>query len=650
MKTHLRKISLSFLSTVVYLTAFAQPTNDNVCDALAVTLDALPISIDNAGATFQTNEIVPPPSMGGDPCFTSWCNGDPEVQNSVWFTFVAPLNGAVEITTCLEGTEIDTQLGLYQSTACDDFSAFVPIAANDDIPGDCSDGAQYASALLLDGLTPGETYHVQVDGTDGEEGIFEIQILTGVPKALVNFIHNSADAMLEVVDIRVNGELVADDILFRTCTGYIEVVAGEDVSITINPDNSSDDSEAYYTLSENFNSTLNYVATVYGIYSESGYTPAPSLSISVFENAQIFSETLGVLPLLLFHGVTDAPTVDVNSLENALLLSDNLTSGAYSAEGYINITEANFTISLSDENGNPLGIEFCAPFAAAAQFGFAFTVVASGFLNPAVNSNGPDFGIFVVNHFDGTFIELSSGACQFPTNDEICAAANLIVNDPPSSFDNTLASVQENESSPYNLPNDDPEADCVSQWCDGSLDATLWFTFIAPASGNVMVTTCFETTFDTQVTICSVGDCNDFQTVTYLASNDDAEGGCSAGDTYASTLYYTGLTAGNTYHIQLDGWEGSSGPFDIQVLDAVGVANANELDFDVFPNPAKDQITISGLSANSRIEIRDVAGRLFYASTTNPNGTIDTSSLASGVYTLIAKSDVSQKSTLLIIE
>ncbi len=46
----------------------------------------------------------------------------------------------------------------------------------------------------------------------------------------------------------------------------------------------------------------------------------------------------------------------------------------------------------------------------------------------------------------------------------------------------------------------------------------------------------------------------------------------------------------------------------------------------------------------------DADFKIYVTSSTNPNGTIDTSSLASGVYTLIAKSDASQKSTLLIIE
>ncbi len=650
MKTTIQKLFFLFIAAVIQLNAFAQPSNDAACDAISVALDALPISTDNTSATIQTGEVVPPPALGGDPCYTAWCNGDSEAQNSCWFTFIAPANGAVEITTCLEGTAIDTQIALWQTSDCADFSLFTYVGANDDMPNDCSNGDQYASTLTLDGLSPGETYYLQVDGTDGEEGNFDIQILTGTPKALVNFIHNSADIMLEIVDIRVNGELVADDQVFRTCTGYIEVTAGENVTITINPDNSVDDSEAIYTTTQNFNSILNYVATIHGIVSSSGYSPAPPLTISIFEDALIFSPTQGVLPLLLFHGATDAPTVDVMNLESSILLSDNLAYGNYSAGGYINLAAENFSISLYDENGNPLGIEFCAPLAGAAQFGAAFTLVASGFLVPGSNSDGPEFGLFVVNHFNGEFIPLELGACQWPTNDNVCSPSNLIVNDPPSMFDNSLASVEEGESSPYNLPNNDPEADCISQWCDGTLDATLWFTFTAPASGNVMINTCFETTFDTQIAICQITDCNDFQTVTYFASNDDTPGGCGGGDTYASTLYYTGLIAGNLYYIQLDGWEGDAGQFEIQVLDAVSVVDNLDLTFSVYPNPAKDQITIVGLSSNDRIEIRDVAGRLFYSAKATTNGSIDTRTLASGVYTLTAKSSTNQKSTLIIIE
>lgn len=649
MKTTLQKFSFLLCVLSIQLSAFAQPANDNVCDAIEVIVNALPISTDNTGASTETNEVVPPPGMGGEPCYYAWCGGDPEAQNSTWFTFIAPANGAVIATTCFEGTNIDTQLALWQVTDCSDFSGFTYVGANDDMPNDCGEGDQYASTLSLDGLIAGNTYYLQVDGFDSDEGTFELQILTGVPKALVNFIHNSADEMAQVVDIRVNGELILDDFTFQTCSGFIEVTAEENVTITINPDNSTDDSQALYSTTQNMNSTLNYVATIHGIISATGYDPAPPLSIAFFEDALIFSPTPGIIPLLLFHGSTDSPTIDVLNFESTALLADNLMYGNYS-DDYIMLMAENFSLSVTDENGNPLGLEFCTPIAGAANFGAAFTIVASGFLNPANNSDGPALGLYVVNHFNGEFIALEPGACQFPTNDDICTPTNLVVNDPPALFDNTLATIQEDESSPYNLPNDDPEADCETQWCDGSLDNSLWFTFTAPASGNVMVTTCFETTFDTQIAIGQVANCNDFSTVNYLVSNDDTPGGCGEGSVYASTLYQTGLTDGSIYYIHLDGWEGATGQFEIQVLDAVLVSENFTPQFSVFPNPANTLITVTGLNAVSLLEIRDVAGKLFYHGGSQISSSIDVSALAPGVYTLSAKSADQFQTRMIVIE
>ncbi|MCA9296043.1 MAG: hypothetical protein KC983_05985, partial [Phycisphaerales bacterium] len=80
------------------------------------------------------------------------------VDNSVWFSFIAPPSGTVRIIT----DEFDSQLAMWSATDCSDFGTFVEIAANDD-------GGPGLSAQLepINCLEPGALYYVQVDGFAG---------------------------------------------------------------------------------------------------------------------------------------------------------------------------------------------------------------------------------------------------------------------------------------------------------------------------------------------------------------------------------------------------------------------------------------------------------------------------------------------------
>lgn len=611
---------------------FAQPGNDNPCNAISIALDAAPLANDITGAGVDAGEPVPPSAAAPADCFISWCNGDPDAQNTVWYTFTAPPSGAVIVNTCLEGTAFDTQIAIWSAGECSDFSGFDFIAANDDIAGGCTDGAQYASQLFCDGLDAGLIYYIQVDGYDGEADSLYIEVQSALPSSQVNFIHNCADLALETVDIRINGELFFDNMNFRTCTGFQDLDAGSELYLTINPAESTDDLNPYWSDSITLDPLKNYLACLTGIWSATGYTPAPSLELVFMEDALIGTTQAGVIPVIFHHGVSDLPALDLLNLESSAVINNDLFTGAFSQEGYSQLNPENFSLQVSDEDGNDLGMNYCLEIAQGVDFGAAFTLAFSGFYNPANNSGGAPLGLFVVNHFDGSFIELDPGACAFPGNDDICNAQELIVNDPPFAADNSLASVQDGESMPVNLPGSDPESNCINQWCDGTLENTLWFNFVAPVSGTVVITTCFDPGIDTQVAVCTVDNCADFSTVTYFLQNDDMEGGCNSGDTYASYLLQDGLIPGETYFIHLDGWQGSAGPFSIQVT-SVDVSTA-ETGFNrtaIFPNPANDFFTVK-TEGQAELSLYDLSGRLLMRTKTSGNSRIDCSSLAPGIY------------------
>jgi len=135
------------------------PANDDVCNAQPVAMNSV-TPFDNTGATAAPGEVSPGPGTGpGSSCNATdgWCNFETAVQNSVWFTFIAPDCGGVEIAANSE----DYQLAVWQVGFCSNFATFTEIAANDD------SGPGFAPLLELCDLTPGATYYIQVDGFAG---------------------------------------------------------------------------------------------------------------------------------------------------------------------------------------------------------------------------------------------------------------------------------------------------------------------------------------------------------------------------------------------------------------------------------------------------------------------------------------------------
>ena len=141
------------------------PDNDAACDAEALIVDAAPTPGILAYSTFETNEV--PGS----------CWGSTTVGNSVWYSFVAPTSGVVEITTDFVTGSDDTQLALYTLTDCSDLLTATEIACSED-DGATGNGWMAVINTVSAPLVGGDTYYVQVDGYGANIGDFEIQINT----------------------------------------------------------------------------------------------------------------------------------------------------------------------------------------------------------------------------------------------------------------------------------------------------------------------------------------------------------------------------------------------------------------------------------------------------------------------------------------
>ena len=95
--------------------------------------------------------------------------------------------------------------------------------------------------------------------------------------------------------------------------------------------------------------------------------------------------------------------------------------------------------------------------------------------------------------------------------------------------------------------------DVQNGWCNSTLNGTIWFSFVAPASGHVSV---LAPGWDSQLAMYSATNCANYGTFTLLAANDDG-GTAQGGATFSSYLAdVTCLIPGTTYYLQLDGYSG----------------------------------------------------------------------------------------------
>lgn len=132
---------------------------NDVCDVISLPIGASTVQYDLFGATTQIGEVAPP--SGGCSTNNTWCNAT--LNNTRWFTFVAPASGYVSV----QSPGFDTQLAVWKAATCSDLLSFTTatlIAANDDDTSYIAHaGAQYSSYLKAACLTPGVTYFIQLD-------------------------------------------------------------------------------------------------------------------------------------------------------------------------------------------------------------------------------------------------------------------------------------------------------------------------------------------------------------------------------------------------------------------------------------------------------------------------------------------------------
>ena len=223
--------------------------------------------------------------------------------------------------------------------------------------------------------------------------------------ARVQVIHNSADAAAETVDVYLNETLLIPNFEFRTASPFVDAPAGLEIELSVAPPNSSGVEDAIYTAAVTLSADETYIVVADGIVSGSGYNPPQAFGLQIYDMGRELAAESENTDVLVHHGSTDAPTVDiVETGVGAGTLVDNISYTEF--QGYLELPTADYVLDVTDESGSVTVASYQAPLASLELDGVALVAVATGFLDPSQNSDGPAFGIGVALPTGGPLVML----------------------------------------------------------------------------------------------------------------------------------------------------------------------------------------------------------------------------------------------------
>jgi hypothetical protein len=226
-----------------------------------------------------------------------------------------------------------------------------------------------------------------------------------ISTARVQVIHNAADAAAETVDVWLNDMLLIDNFQFRTASPFIDAPANVDFDVTIQPASSTDTTNGLARFTYNLTGGSKYILVANGIVIPEGFNPPTPFDIYVYDMGREFATNTENTDVIVFHGSTDAPVVDVVEVGvGAGTVVDNLAYSDFA--GYLELPTADYYLEIRDETGTVTVGSYSAPLATFGLDGQSIAVIASGFLNPQNNNDGPGFGLFVALTTGGELIEL----------------------------------------------------------------------------------------------------------------------------------------------------------------------------------------------------------------------------------------------------
>lgn len=222
--------------------------------------------------------------------------------------------------------------------------------------------------------------------------------------AYVQAIHNAPDPAVDSVDVYINGLLTLRNVAYQQATAYMEMPGDRELNIGLAPAHSMGASDTLMNVKTMLTPSENYVVIVDGVLNPGNFEPNPNgistkLDVLVKPMAHRTAKEKGMIDFFAVHGVPDAPAVDISTQQTGSVVTgvkyNDMTQ-------YFSVPAQTYTISLSEAGSSTPLISYDADL---TNYGDTSAVVlASGFLNPEKNQNGPGIKLLVVLP-DGTVLK-----------------------------------------------------------------------------------------------------------------------------------------------------------------------------------------------------------------------------------------------------
>jgi hypothetical protein len=220
-------------------------------------------------------------------------------------------------------------------------------------------------------------------------------LIAGSQKCRVQIVHASADPAFSIVDLWLNGVKTFDNVSFRRASGFVDVPANTPLVIGLAPatSNAYKDTIATITL-EPLRPQRTYSIVAVGVSDTSKFSKNPDgvfagFQLKVYDGALERNATTktGVRTL---HAITDAPRVSFAGAKTNYASKIGYTDMTPS---YIETDPGTDTVWMSNTEGQRLKGYIC-DFRGASR---ATILVATGFMDPSKNGNGPGPAVILVD-------------------------------------------------------------------------------------------------------------------------------------------------------------------------------------------------------------------------------------------------------------
>lgn len=225
----------------------------------------------------------------------------------------------------------------------------------------------------------------------------------------VQFINNCPDLSLPGIDIYIDGILVQNDIFFRQATPFFDVNLTPSVPTEIGIADmiSSQVIDTFLAKNITFDPAKIYTIVINGINSTSGYSPMPEVSLDILDRT-LTGANVGETQIVFANGATDAPVMDIRT--QLINMADDIAYKGFGT-GYTSLkTNKSYIFRLTNPSGSKTSHTYLADIPNYNIDGKAVTILTSGFINPAANSNGEPFGLWMALPEGGLLVPLDTSA------------------------------------------------------------------------------------------------------------------------------------------------------------------------------------------------------------------------------------------------